>query len=182
MAYRRTIFVFLRRIKQLTKQQRLVTQFIVLGFAALVVFLDQLSKALVIQNFAPGKLAPMIGEIVQFNLVFNDSAAFSIGFGATGVFTVISSLATLVFLWLSRKVETKSWAMILGVALGGVVGNLIDRLTREPGFGVGWVVDFIQIPFNFPIFNLADTFLVTAVVLAILLTLRGDEIGGGRAK
>jgi signal peptidase II len=44
------------------------------------------------------------------------------------------------------------------------------------------VVDFIQIPFNFPIFNLADTFLVIGVGLAILQTLRGDEIGGGRAK
>jgi signal peptidase II len=44
------------------------------------------------------------------------------------------------------------------------------------------VVDFIQIPFNFPIFNLADSFLVMAVVLAIYRTLRGDEIGGGSAK
>ncbi len=119
----------------------------------------------------------MIGELVQFNLVFNDSAAFSIGFGATGVFTVISSLATLVFLWLSRKVETKSWAMILGVALGGVVGNLIDRLTREPGFGVGWVVDFIQIPFNFPVFNLADSAIFIAAVVTVVRVMRGDKLG-----
>ncbi len=119
----------------------------------------------------------MIGELVQFNLVFNDSAAFSIGFGATGVFTVISSLATLVFLWLSRKVETKSWAMILGVALGGVVGNLIDRLTREPGFGVGWVVDFIQIPFNFPVFNLADSAIFIAAVVTVVRIMRGDKLG-----
>lgn len=119
----------------------------------------------------------MIGELVQFNLVFNDSAAFSIGFGATGVFTLISSLATLVFLWLSRKVETKSWAMILGVALGGVVGNLIDRLTREPGFGVGWVVDFIQIPFNFPVFNLADSAIFIAAVVTVVRVMRGDKLG-----
>jgi signal peptidase II len=44
------------------------------------------------------------------------------------------------------------------------------------------VVDFLQIPFNFPIFNLADSFLVIGVALAILRTLKGDEIGGGVAK
>ncbi len=148
-----------------------------MAFSGLVIFLDQLSKELVLANFQPGKLSPMIGELVQFNLVFNDSAAFSIGFGATGVFTVISSLATLVFLWLSRKVETKSWAMILGVALGGVVGNLIDRLTREPGFGVGWVVDFIQIPFNFPVFNLADSAIFIAAVVTVVRVMRGDKLG-----
>jgi signal peptidase II len=75
-----------------------------------------------------------------------------------------------------------SWAVVAGFALGGAVGNLIDRAFKPPQFLNGWVVDFIQIPFNFPIFNLADTFLVTAVILAIVLTLRGDEIGGGRAK
>ncbi len=43
------------------------------------------------------------------------------------------------------------------------------------------MVDFIQIPFNFAIFNLADTFLVVGVILAVIQTVRGDEIGGGRA-
>jgi signal peptidase II len=74
------------------------------------------------------------------------------------------------------------WALIAGFALGGAFGNLIDRALKPPTFFNGHVVDFIQIPFNFPIFNLADSFLVIAVVLAIYRTLRGDEIGGGRAK
>lgn len=166
----------------MTKQQRLVTQLIVLGFAALVVFLDQLSKALVIQNFAPGKLSPMIGEIVQFNLVFNDSAAFSIGFGATAVFAVISSIAALALLWYSIRVETKSWALLVGIALGGVSGNLIDRLTRPPGFGSGLVVDFIQIPLNFPVFNLADSAIFCVAVVTVVRVLRGDQIGKRRKR
>lgn len=119
----------------------------------------------------------MLGDLVQFNLVFNDSAAFSLGFGATQVFAVISSVAALVLLWYSARVETKSWALLVGIALGGVTGNLIDRLIREPGFGKGLVVDFIQIPFNFPVFNLADTAIFCVAVVTIIRVLRGDRIG-----
>lgn len=122
----------------------------------------------------------MIGDLVQFNLVFNDSAAFSLGFGATYVFAIISSIAVLALLWYSTKVESKSWAILVGIALGGVTGNLIDRLTREPGFGNGMVVDFIQIPFNFPVFNLADSAIVVVAAAVVLRTIRGDQIGKAR--
>lgn len=135
-----------------------------------------------IQNFEPGRLAPMLGELVQFNLVFNDSAAFSIGFGATAIFAVISSIAALALLWYSTRVETKSWALLLGVALGGVTGNLVDRLTRPPGFGNGLVVDFIQIPFNFPVFNLADSAIFCVAVVTVIRVMRGDHIGKARTK
>ena len=61
------------------------------------------------------------------------------------------------------------------------MGNWIDRAFKAPEFFNGHVVDFIQIPLNFAIFNLADTFLVIGVILAVIQTVRGDEIGGGRA-
>lgn len=166
----------------MTKKQRRITQIIVLSFAALVVFFDQYSKELVIANFVPGRLAPMLGELLQFNLVFNDSAAFSIGFGATAIFSVISTIAALALLWYSNRVETKSWAVMLGVALGGVTGNLIDRLTRPPGFGSGLVVDFIQIPFNFPVFNLADSAIFCVGIITVIRVLRGEQIGKARSK
>lgn len=160
----------------MTKSQIRI-QGLVLVFALLVVILDQLSKALVIANFQYAKLAPMIGDLVQFNLVYNDSAAFSIGFGVTQVFAIISSIAALAMLWYSAKVQSNSWGILLGVALGGVTGNLIDRLTREPGFGRGLVVDFIQIPFNFPVFNLADSAIFIVAVITVIRVLRGDRIG-----
>lgn len=65
-----------------------------------------------------------------------------------------------------------------GIFLGGVVGNLIDRLIREPSFGNGHVVDFIQIPFDFPIFNLADIFIVSMAILAVIRVMRGEHLGG----
>ena len=69
-----------------------------------------------------------------------------------------------------------------GIFLGGVVGNLLDRLTREPSFGNGHVVDFIRIPFNFPVFNLADIFIVSMAILTIVRVFRGESFGGVKAR
>jgi signal peptidase II len=150
--------------------------------AILVVFLDQLTKEFAIANLANGNVVEVFGEILRFRLAYNDSAAFSMGVGATWVLALISSIATLVLLWFGPRAKNLTWSIIAAFVLGGAAGNLVDRLTREPGFLNGHVVDFISIPFNFPIFNIADSFLVIGVSLAILRTLMGDEIGGGRAK
>lgn len=145
-----------------------------------VVGLDQYLKNFLIETLKPGQPIDFLGSLVKLNLVFNDSAAFSIGFGATWIFTIISSSAVLVLIWFSFKIETTGWAVMAGVLLGGVTGNLIDRLIREPGFAVGHVVDYIQIPFNFPIFNLADIAIFIICSLSVVRVMRGDQIGRKR--
>lgn len=152
-------------------------QLVAIAAAAIVIFLDQFTKSLVIQNLNDGLSHEFLGSLVKLHLVYNDSAAFSIGFGATWIFTLLSSIATLLLLWFSQKVETRSWALMLGVALGGVVGNLIDRLTRAPGFGIGHVVDFIQAPLDFPLFNIADSSIVVIAVITVIRIMRGDRLG-----
>lgn len=152
------------------------------SIAVLVVLLDQLTKEIAIANLSDGNVVEVFGEVLRFRLAYNDSAAFSMGVGATWVLAIIASIAVLVLLWFGPKSKTLMWSVISAFVLGGAAGNLVDRLTREPGFLNGHVVDFIAIPFNFPIFNIADSFLVIGVSLAILRTLMGDEIGGGRAK
>lgn len=154
----------------------------VIGFAALAIALDQFTKDLVLALLIKNHPVPFIGEIVQWHLVENDSAAFSMGWGMTWIFTLLSSLAVLGGLYLIRKVHSKSWAIMLGVALGGVSGNLIDRLTRDPGFPNGHVIDFISIPFNFPIFNVADMCIFFVAVITVIRTMRGGTIGGDLAK
>lgn len=151
-----------------------------LGFAALLI--DQTTKYAAEAFLNDGSVIQVIGDLLRFRLAYNDAAAFSLGFGATWVLAAISTIAVLLLLWFGPKVQTTVWAVIAGLVLGGAAGNGVDRVLKEPAFFSGHVVDFIQIPFNFPIFNLADTFLVIGVGLAILQTLRGDEIGGGRAK
>lgn len=149
-------------------------------FAWLVIALDQFVKNYLIATLSPGSPINFIGSLVRLNLVFNDSAAFSIGFGATWVFTILSSAAVLVLIWFSFRIETTGWAVMAGVLLGGVTGNLIDRLVREPGFAIGHVVDYIQVPFNFPIFNIADMAIFIVCSLSVIRVLRGDQIGRRR--
>ncbi len=145
-----------------------------------VIALDQFLKNYLILKLDEGAPINFIGSLVRLNLVYNDSAAFSIGFGATWIFTIISSVAVLVLLWFSRKIETTGWAIMAGVLLGGVSGNLIDRYLREPGFAIGHVVDYIQIPLNFPIFNVADMAIFLICSISVIRVMRGDQIGRKR--
>lgn len=146
--------------------------------AILVVIADQSAKDAVITFLQPGVSYDFLGSVVRLYLTYNDSAAFSIGFGVTWIFTLISSAAALVILWFGPRVNTVGWALMAGTALGGVTGNLIDRLTRAPGFPAGQVVDFIQIPFNFPIFNLADSAICIVAALVVIQMARGRKLGG----
>ena len=149
-----------------------------LGIGVFLVFLDQLTKELAIAELSDGSVMPVLGEVLRFRLAYNDAAAFSLGVGQTWVLAIIASCAVLALLWFGPKAKNVTWTIIAGLVLGGAAGNLVDRITRAPGFLNGHVVDFIAIPFNFPIFNLADTFLVVGVSLAMLRTLMGDELGG----
>ena len=161
-----------------SKRTQLGKTLLFLGVSVFVVLLDQLTKFLAVANLHPFESVPFIFDTIRFNLVFNDSAAFSIGGSATWVFTLLSSLATLALLWYGPKFRSTGWLILIGLALGGVVGNLIDRLFRYPGFPNGHVVDFIQIPFNFPIFNIADSAITISAAIIAIRVIRGEQLGG----
>jgi signal peptidase II len=74
-------------------------------------------------------------------------------------------------------VKSTPWAVALGLALGGIFGNLADRIFREPGMLRGEVVDWIQLP-NWPIFNIADSAVVCAAVLVTILSIKNIEFYG----
>lgn len=149
--------------------------------ALITLSLDQLTKFLAETFLVSGPIS-VIGDLLRFRLAYNDAAAFSLGFGATWVLSIASVTAVVALLIFGPRAKTMIWALIAGMVLGGAAGNGIDRVFREPALFNGHVVDFIQVPFNFPIFNLADSFLVIGVILAIYRTTRGDEIGGNVAK
>ena len=149
-----------------------------LAIGVAVVLVDQLTKALAIANLAPFESVPFIFDLVRLTLVFNDSAAFSLGGSATWVFTILSSLATLLLLWFVPRFNTTGWVVLGGFALGGVAGNLVDRLFRAPSFANGHVVDFIQLPFNFPIFNIADCAITISALIIAIRIMRGEKLGG----
>jgi signal peptidase II len=151
-----------------------------LGVALSIIFIDQLTKTLALEYLELYQPRPVIGELLQFTLAFNDRAAFSMGGANTWVFTIIASIVTLLLLWFGPKFKSKSWLLLAGIALGGVTGNLIDRIFREPSFANGHVVDFIQIPFDFPIFNIADMAISSAAFVIALKVIRGEKFGGSK--
>ena len=160
------------------KSQTAVSRWLFIAVALVLITLDQFTKNLAIATLKLGIDYPVIGEVLSWRLIYNDSAAFSLGFGQTWILAVIAAAATLATIWYSRRITSRSWAVMAGIFLAGVVGNLIDRLIREPSFGNGHVVDFIKIPFNFPVFNLADIFIVSMAILSVIRVFRGENLGG----
>jgi signal peptidase II len=77
------------------------------------------------------------------------------------------------------RLRNRTWAVALGLLLGGALGNLTDRLVRQPGVMRGHVVDFLELP-NWPVFNIADTALTLAAVLIVVQSLRGIGTDGRR--
>ncbi|HWH98681.1 MAG TPA: signal peptidase II [Pseudolysinimonas sp.] len=154
-----------------------------LAAVALVAYgLDQGSKYLVTTNFDINDTVPVLGEILQLHYVTNPGAAFSLATGFTWILSVVA-IGVIVFIaWFAPRIRSLGWATMFGLLLGGAFGNVTDRLTRPPGFGVGHVVDFIQV-WGFPaIFNVADIAVVSAMGLFLLLSIRNIGLDGTRHK
>lgn len=147
--------------------------------AAIIFVSDLLTKNWVVANLDEGRSVEVLGEFLQWHFVRNPGAAFSFATGATWVFTILAVAVVGVIVWQSRKLGSVSWAVFLGLLLGGVLGNLADRLTREPGFPVGHVIDFISTPWMMPaIYNIADIGIVSGMILFVLITLLGVNADG----
>lgn len=149
---------------------------LVLGVAAGVIVLDQFTKWLVVTYLKPVGTVNVIGDWVRFTYVENTGAAFSMGTGYTWIFAIIAAVVAVVIVRSARRLTSVWWAVALGGLLGGALGNLIDRLTRSPGFGRGYVVDFIALP-HFAIFNVADIAVTCSALLMVLLSLKGVPFG-----
>ncbi len=149
---------------------------ILLG-ALVVIGLDQATKQLALAQLEPG--APtdwFLAELLGWKLVFNPGAALSMGAGFTWVLTLLAVGVTVVIVLGSRRITSRPWAFALALILGGAVGNLVDRLLRDPGFGHGHVVDFINYA-GFFVGNVADIAIVAAAVLVVWLSFRGVPFG-----
>ena len=143
-----------------------------LYLSAWVVWLIDLgTKVWAVEVLSSRANVQIIGSFLQLTFVQNSGAAFGIGAGSTIIFTFFA-LAVLIFITrYALQITSKGWALVCGLVLGGILGNLTDRIFREPSFLQGHVIDWIQIP-NWPVFNIADTAIVIAAVVAIILTIR----------
>lgn len=159
---------------------------VLVGVAALALAIDVVSKLLVVKNLSHRDPIRLPGGFLNLVLVRNSGAAFSVGESQTWVFTIIAAAVVVVILRVSRNLRSLPWACALGLLLGGALGNLSDRIFREPGLFRGHVVDFLQFPtfpvvhYDFPVFNLADSAIVAGGCLMVLLSFLGMQPDGTR--
>ena len=160
-----------------------IENFRILLIGLVILALDQITKWMVIHKI-PGPTFDDSIVVVEgfFKLVHygNTGAAWSI-FSGNNFWLAIFSVVALVFLWVFRKhfgVEDPLGQLALGLILGGVSGNLIDRVVHHH------VVDFLQfyIPFPFPAFNVADSGICGGVGLMFLLSFKKPKQGQTWAK
>lgn len=163
------------------------------ALAAVLYASDVITKTVALRTLEGEPPLVVIPGVLQFRLIFNSGAAFSIGTGMTLVLTLIAAGVVVAIIRAARKLGSLPWAITLGMLLGGALGNLTDRLLRYPsGFGrstqlQGHVVDFVEVlPGNFPvidyfpIFNVADSAIVCGGILAVILAWRGYQLDGTR--
>jgi signal peptidase II len=141
------------------------------GVAWFVWVLDLATKLWAVNTLSDRSNIKVIGDFFQLTLVRNPGAAFSVAEGATIFLTLFGFLVMGVIFYYSTKITSRGWSVVLGLAMGGILGNLVDRIFREPGFLRGHVIDWLQVP-NWPVFNIADSAIVLAAALSMILSLR----------
>lgn len=140
------------------------------ALAVAVVAADQATKAAVRAALpTPGASIPVVGDLIKLTFTQNDGAAFGLLPGGRIWFLIVSTIALCVIAgYLIRRRPQSAWLVVaLGLVAGGAAGNLIDRAW------FGWVTDFIQIPFDFPVFNVADSSVVVGVGMLVWWLLFG---------
>ncbi len=150
-----------------------------MAVAVLLLVADIVSKYLVVRELEGRTPLRLLGGILYIGVSRNSGAAFSIAQGATVLFTGVAVAVIVVIVRTARRLRSATWALSLGLLLGGATGNLLDRLFRSPGPLRGAVVDWIDFRV-WPVFNFADSGIVVGGILAVILASRGIEVDGSR--
>ena len=156
---------------------RLQAVFLLVALAAYA--LDLGTKVLAVERLSGRGTVEVLGGWFTLHLTRNPGAAFSTGTSFTLLLSLVAILAAGVVIYLSRRLGSTLWAVGLGFLLAGVLGNLTDRVFREPGPLRGHVVDFFRLP-NWPVFNVADICINVAAAVIVLQAIRGMRVDGTR--
>lgn len=141
--------------------------------AVISLFLDQITKILIGIFFALDERFVVIHNFFSFHFIENYGGAWSILNNKVDFLIIISILALfIVYRFMYSFKQNKRNNLAFGLILGGIVGNLIDRVF------LGYVRDFLSFKlfsYQYPIFNLADTFIVIGVFLLIIAIIKGED-------
>lgn len=145
----------------------------ILPISLLFVVIDQVVKILVINKMALQQSITIINNFFNITYVRNTGAAWSILSGNVLLLIMISVLALVtIYYYLIKdkdlnKIDIVSYSMLVG----GIIGNLIDRIVH------GYVIDYLDFTifnYNFPIFNIADTLIVISIIIIGISLIVGE--------
>ena len=145
----------------------------VLFFGGLFALIDQVVKIIISNKYSVYNSNDIESSFFSIKLTHNTGAAFSFFQGGRVVFIVVAILVVLlmsVYISNSEYVDGKK-IFLYSLLLGGIIGNLVDRVIH------GYVIDYISFTafnYKFPVFNFADSCIVIAVIIAIVITVRED--------
>lgn len=142
--------------------------------STILVIIDQVSKIIVTNTLTNNKSVEVIKSFFYLTYTNNKGAAFSILTGKRILLILVSLIVIgiLIYYIKKTKIEKKINKIALSLVIGGSIGNLIDRILK------GAVIDFLDFKifgYNYPIFNLADTFIVIGVFLLLIEMFRKEE-------
>lgn len=144
--------------------------------AILSLFIDQLSKILVSTFLQANAQFSIIPHFFSLHFIENYGAAWSIFSGKGELLIAISFLALLIiYRYIYNFKNNKRNNLAFGFIIGGISGNLIDRIF------LGYVRDFLSFTFfgyHYPVFNFADSFIVIGVFLLIFAIWKGEDRSG----
>lgn len=136
--------------------------------AGLIVICDQITKYAVISSIKMGELITVINSFFYITHVENYGAAWSMFQGGRYFFIVVTLITSIGIIYYIRKSKLPLLNLALSFILGGAIGNLIDRVAK------GGVTDFLEFHFGtyiFPVFNVADIFVVIGTIFMAFLIL-----------
>ena len=166
------------KLKDLFKKKTLADYIIYVSVIAAGIFIDQLTKWIVVENMFLHEHIPVIQfgrtVVASFYHTRNDGAAFGMLDNAPWIFNTVSAIAIVVmlaYLFLGHT-ETKLSGIALSMLVSGGIGNMIDRISLH------YVVDFIYLDIiNFAVFNGADSFVCVGaglLILALILEMKEE--------
>jgi signal peptidase II len=138
--------------------------------AAVIVLLDQVSKAWALRDLADGRIIHVIWTM-QFNLTYNRGMAFSRGTGIGPIIGVIGLVVVALLLLSLRRADNALTRVATGLIIGGAIGNILDRLFRGSGWMRGAVIDFIDFQW-WPVFNIADMAIMIGAATMVVAMLK----------
>lgn len=145
-------------------------QVLVIVLIGALIGLDQFTKYIAVQNLKPQGTMSIIENIFSFTFVENRGAAFGIFQGRTLFLLMVSVAIILGIIYFYIKLPNNRLynfvRFSLVLILSGAIGNLIDRVRQ------GYVIDFLHATFiDFPVFNLADIYVVVGAILMAVLVI-----------